>query len=599
MPPPVADDPEALALAARLKQARERLGVSVRELARLTGIPAATISAMERGRDPRWSTLIRYLETVPGLRAADLLPGPIHCPPAASPSLFAYVRRAHGAGARDVVVSRRALVDGRVEERIEVRGMVTEFAESSVRETALCLMRLVAMAPKPVIRSMALPAPGVTRIELCDGETRHSFEFSPEEPVSLDYVRTRILAEEAATVRSVEHVAAFPIGRLTFDVELPPGEVEPRPRLFAWLESRRMEGPAGEIGAFLYSGRVRPTVERAGGRMQVTLKDVLPELVHVVTWDATDGGVALEARCEHEGAPSFAPIARALRARSGRSARDLAEIMGVSHVTLGDAEKGSDVRASTLRRYRRALPEVAPQWLLPSGEAIGKLLPEEAWSALRDLHGIEAEEVVRTCTLAADGSRRVEDTYTRVRALGAAERTITVSQFAATGSFATGRYVILDVETDAAEAEEDMRSRLRRADPRRPIQDLVLPSALTRRGLSWRTHRDYEPSLFLSREAARAHYMSDEPVIGGFGMAPIIPARRLRVVLRAPAGFRPALFWATALPIGRAPSLPPHRILDVAHPGLFEWTSSAGTDHHELSVTWPLSGLSYAIGWEL
>ena len=49
----------------RIRQLRERKGVSLRELARLSGVGAATLSRIESGEgNPRLTTLVRLAEVL-------------------------------------------------------------------------------------------------------------------------------------------------------------------------------------------------------------------------------------------------------------------------------------------------------------------------------------------------------------------------------------------------------------------------------------------------------------------------------------------------------------------------------------------------------
>ena len=82
-------------LGTTLRQAREHLGLNQRELATRLGTGHGGISELEKGRDPRHSTLARYLECVSDLSPLSFFPD-ASCAPPASPAAWRTYRDLYG-----------------------------------------------------------------------------------------------------------------------------------------------------------------------------------------------------------------------------------------------------------------------------------------------------------------------------------------------------------------------------------------------------------------------------------------------------------------------------------------------------------------------
>lgn len=587
-------------LARRLKAARARLGVSIRELSRLAGIPTATISAIEGGREPRWSTLLRYLETVPGLRASDLIPGPHRHPPAASPSLTAYLRHALAQGAEQVTLTQR-LVEGRLERTLHVAALATELVQVSHAETIKRLMQLVCTASREIVQKLQPPDdPGVSVVVHVEAENaRHEFRLLAQDVASIDYRNTVTLPADAPPCTSIEHDSGHAIGRLILSAEIPPGQPV---RLLAWLFSRRIEGSSAEIAAYLYPGASRPRLTRDGDMVSVSIPDVMPAIVHALDWSGDTQSAGHGVLLDEEDPPEagFGSIARELRQRSGMSLRGLAEAMGVAHGTVAEAERDRDPRASTLRQYLHALPDVAPQWLLPAREARGVLTAEEAWNGLRDLHGIEAEALRRECTLFEDGHVDDITEFLRLRTVDGVARPIALGQLHGHNVHGSSSYRLVSMETDADEEEDDVTSRLVLKDHGRPHQVIQVPPAMAARGMWLRIHMTSGNVHVMNREGVHAKYgPTDELVVSGLALTPNVPARTAACTVRFPKGFRPIDVWPVALPYSRPFDHVPLGLLDHVHPGAHRWTSDPEAGLHQLEIDLPLYGLKYGIAWSI
>jgi transcriptional regulator with XRE-family HTH domain len=577
------EDEAGRRLARRLAGARERLGISARELSRRVGIPLATISALEGGRDPKWSTLVRYLETVPGLRAQHLVGGSRLHPPAASRSLTDALRRIAGQRAESVSVEvRRGTLTTRVE------ALSTDLPAKTPERTILLLMQLACTGSQQLLASLEAPKGRARTSRVLEGGVRHEFRAAPGPSVAYRRVERPAPAPEC-----IAHEAGYPMGSLTLTAEVPAGA---EPRLLAWPISRRVEGASAEISACLYSGPQRPVLKRRGRTVSVTLTDVLPGLVHALDWSASppagDPGLAPLP------GTGFGPIARALRERSGRSLRSLADAMKVSHVTISEAERGRDPRASTLRRYVATMPDVAPQWILPAKEARGELTQEETWEALRDLHGLEAEADEWLFLVEPDGNRDEIRTLTSLRSVGAPHRGIAMSSLHGRDVHAKAHYDVRMVGAGSEKDEELLVARHMKADRGRPQQIVSVAAELLARGVTLRTtFRPDKPYLMTKAAAVAKH--GDKRVVQGITAMPQVPVRRLRCAVRFPSGFRFEDAWAVSQPFDRPSSPEPIGVLERAHAGRWQLRVSRDPPELALDVELPLYGLKYGIGWTL
>ena len=165
-------DAAARALARTLIAARERLGLSIRAFGAKSGIPSSTVAALEGGREPKWLTLRRYLETVPGLSASQLLPSPASHAPAASPAMMASVAECLGLVADEVRLSVRV---GRESRRqvLEILGLRALWSEEPAPEHLLGLMRTACVASRAFVRSLQPVSPKRRLVRLQDGGVTH------------------------------------------------------------------------------------------------------------------------------------------------------------------------------------------------------------------------------------------------------------------------------------------------------------------------------------------------------------------------------------------------------------------------------------------
>ena len=110
---------------------------------------------------------------------------------------------------------------------------------------------------------------------------------------------------------------------------------------------------------------------------------------------------------------------REARMRRGLSLRQAAAILDISPQTVLEAEGGSDVRSSTLRRYLERLPGLTPAKVLGLPPGRVPVATPTAWATYRDLCGYVARAVRVTVRELPTGERLRTTTITGLRSLHA------------------------------------------------------------------------------------------------------------------------------------------------------------------------------------
>lgn len=572
---------------ARLRDARERLGLSVRELARQTGIPAATISAIEQGREPRWSTLVRYLETVPGLRAAELVAGPRFHPPVMSLGAWRWFARAIGFHADETRETLRALPDGGARLELVITGLLSTCGDVPSQDLPGALVQAACMA-QPLFVSRLAPEPDATSLVARDGDVEHAFEWSLD-PVVMTYRRTEILARLPERLVHRQAVATRNL-ILGFDAGAGPA---PPARLLAWTRMRDSEGDDASIAPHVHAPPHQPAWHREGSLVAASVEHVLPDMTHALAWDVPDAP-ALPAPPE-----SFAPIARALRDRAGMSARELAHAMGSSHGTVLEAEAGRDPRAGTLERYLRAVPDASAQWLLPALEAGGELTHDEAWEWQRELHGLEAERMVVDSIPRPDGRVVRRQVIDGLRSLEPTAGRVGVALRAFRGLFNFEPGTLESIETSFGEDDES-EVLVQPLEAGGRITRLLLPGRLSSAGCTL-TVTYANPDL--GRRGTRAELLErhgPETVVRGSKTTVTVPTGELAFRLIFPRGLEADEFWPVAYHETHPPRPFRHgSLLERVHREGVTWSLAEDRSEARLAIRRPLCGVSYGFAWAI
>jgi len=275
------------------------------------------------------------------------------------------------------------------------------------------------------------------------------------------------------------------------------------------------------------------------------------------------------------------------RLAAGLSQRALAARMGVSWVTVRQAEMGRDLRHATLERYLTALPTLTARALL-LGKSHG-VPPSRAgaWLAMRELIGFASRSMSRTIVVLPDGGRcettRVIglESSRSAQASGTCRRDLMMAACEGSGS-------ALPLVLVAA------------GDPRPATLDFTADDM--RHAFRIRGH-DVERIDYRCRRHAEAHGGGIPSVLEpadamrmGLLVRVTHPTQRLAFRLRLPRGVRPAspsvIAWPEAL-------LPGERDLaDQHHGGAVPIRMRREGSDLAFDVAHPLPGTCYAACWD-
>ena len=593
---------DAKRVAARLKQARERLSLSLRDLGDLAGIPWGTLAAVERGREPRWSTLMRYLSLVPGLRAGEFLPTPSVQPPEASESVYAFMLDAIGFGADEVHLRLTVNKDGSAVLRREVTRLRAQRDDEEFEMQAKALLQIACVGGNDLVRHLIHDALPEGRFRREEGGVAHEFTLSkPGKPACVRYVRVERLPPGAVR-DEVRLDVGHPVERMRLEAVLPSGTLPSDARAHVWLFSRATEQEEGDLCSWLHPRGLRIATDPATRKVSLDVERVLPDLTYCLRWTSAKmsrpAPPALETAPDVRVPRTFAPIARRLRERACLSQRQLADAMGVVHGTVAEAERGRDPRAGTLLRYLEALPGTPPQVLLPSRAAEGTLTTEEAWAYYRDLHRLECTELRRRYTVRPDGTTEMLEEYLDVRSLSTEGRTVRVVLGAQRSIYVKVASRVEDLHV-SEEMEEDVRTRRVGATEAGPVHEFTIPGRSSRRALSWSVRTVNPGRLSLTAAEGKARAATSLHVSQGTSATPIVPCRRLVVEALLATAQESTLEVAVAIPAIR----PPHRmvppVLEHLHEGRFRFECDRAARRLKLEVEHPLCAISYGVAWRL
>lgn len=583
------EDP-AERLAGQLRAARARLGKTVRQMGELTGIPWTSLAALEGGREPRWSTLMRYLETVPGLRASQLLPPPHPAPPAASRSVHEFLLDAYGYRARRVSVEVRPADGGRrvVETRVEGMRWTGRPAD---RATILSRL-LVACGERPreILSDLLNPPLHEKQLRFPKDKPTWTYriggtEDAPE--VSCHGVAT----EEGEATRVLVHLG---IPAESLELVLHAGGASRRlgGRVVAYPTARGAEGEAADISACLHPEGLE--VSASGRALRTRIPCPMPDLTYVLV--LADGSEA-PAESRESSAPELAELVRRLRERAGCSTRELARRMNVSHATVLAAERGRDASAGTLRAFLAALPGTAPQALLPASSPASPATLVEAWEWYREAHLLEAESFEEIRIVRPDGTRERSLTLTGLRSLDPRDKPVKILLSADTGVFSRGSPQLLSIATEAEDDEDDVRVRTYERMAQGVRHVVTIPGRRSRKGLTLSESRLNQGKVALNLAEGQARNETKDPdiVIGGSSTVSI-PTRRLVHELRLPPNARVRDPYVACKPVALAAVRLDTSWLEHLHAGAYRVEFDLLNGRLRLEVENPLCGFSYGFG---
>lgn len=540
-------DPRAAALGGLLKEKREAAGLTRSELAQRLGISVETVSACEAGRPPRRSTLLRYLHRLPGLSADELLGVTPTDAPEACPSAWASEVRAQGFLAESLEVG---------PEGVRVTGLRATEADPESEPVRRALRRAACTAPGPVLRGVTAES---ERIE-ADG----------------------VVHEWSESVAGLEHRCRGPIEG-AFLLEIPVR------RLILTVAA---EGPhvlrvinpvAGdeELTEALYPGG-RATED---GRLEIT--EPLPRLSYELVPATGQEGI--------RDPEDFAQALRIGRARAGMSVRAVAAASGLGPASVSRTEHGCDPAWLALQGFLHAIPGLRPQDVLP-GPA-----PREDWPRAQAaeyfarVHGLHAVSATKVVEFSPDGETvaTIETKGLRPRDGSLREARVRYPVLRAAAHEVPG--MLQEILAD----EDDVRTRVLREQStgKQTSVELRWPTNMKSGGLWVQRIIKGGERFAMTGEAARAAFGGEGPWRSGVSFSLPHPVDRIRLEVVLPAGFTPVDPRAGAWPATMLPDMSREPLSDAQRPRLMELREEDGRLRLVLSVTHPVFGIRYGIGW--
>lgn len=377
---PTARPPHATAGTA-IRAARIAAGISLRELARRTGMAPSTLHSLEEGTDARLSTLAACARVLPGLTPAALFGKEGSAVPDGTAG-WQRLARIHGTWghrlrrvlvlrrhARELLTSWRGIEtsDGRLDDpdtlrRVLSGALLATPASRGERWTEDLLTNGHLVRERDGILHEARLVRRAGRLQL-DVACREPWPAG--QPV-------RLFGTAAAVpgVHSGDGCAAcamLPVELLSIGVVAHGVALPSEPHVGAWPC-----GLAGTRREHDLVGRavVLPRVRRGRHSIVASFENPMPWITVGLTWDAEPPRPASTSVAVSSPAapPGVNPFRRARRL-AGVTLRELARRLHASPHVVHGAERGRDVRWSTMQRYLEALPALRPEHFFPPDEA--------------------------------------------------------------------------------------------------------------------------------------------------------------------------------------------------------------------------------------
>ncbi|MEM7244167.1 MAG: helix-turn-helix transcriptional regulator [Acidobacteriota bacterium] len=584
-----------------LRDARERAGLTQRELARVMSVSRATVAEAELGADLRHSTLQRYLDTLVSLSPRRLLLPSESEPPTTSAPVWGCWREVAG-----FVVSRvRRRLGSGDEPDLEVEGIRSfggDLADPTHRRS---VMQAVFRGDRAVLASRCRAdedQPG-TKLEFDDATGRHELVLPSDWQDGLSYRKWSpdpVVPDEG----TLAFTPGYPVELLELRVQLGERIDEAEARYRAWPG-----GPAlreQDLADFLRPGGTE--VRRNGGELEIDLSYPQLFVTHEIAWKPEDEesefqseglravelhSVGEETESEPEEPSGLAGVIRRARVHVGLSQRGLAGRLGVSPTTVHNTELGKDPRSSTLQLYLRELQHLSPEELFSGSEPERSATHRELWEHYRQLYGMEAEEESKELILAEDGWAEALYTTRRLRSLVDRRQGLQIS-YASAPLDASAPPDEIEQEGPEEEWDDEFRTRFLRRPDGQAIHQLSFSNEATRRGVSY-TRRVSQASRFAmkARDVPEGRNATE-----GQSFAAAFPVRRLVVAASFPKTYWPRKITARVTPT--FPVGPEHdEELARMHGQRLQLRRYRRQRRIVLSVEEPLIGVQYALTWSL
>ena len=600
--------PRSASLASLAARARMAAGLSQRALAKLAGVSNSTLAELERGEDARWDTLRSIGAVLPGLSAASALNARSRHPPQASSAAVATLRGVLGIGCESL---RLRLDAGEARVEMEVRGVMIDGADpvdgTDDTQVVTALMRAACDGSARFRRELegaALLEAGGS-LQLMVDAIEHRFTLRAGKRRCLDHSRVGRGGPDAENSErdpgapSIRHQSMLPTRELCLELNVPGAAASLRPELRAWMVSSMRAPAESDLARRLHPGRVGLRLKRLGDLSRAVITSPLVGVVYELalveaTADAGSERDHSDSRSRSLALAFVGGNAAKARSDAGLTLRVMAQRVGLSFATVRQLEAGRQPRASTIRAYLDAFPQLAPQDLLPIEERAGSLTLDELWDYQVRLFGFCASEVERVLSVRLNGSTRGVTTTKGLRA-EVADSTVALR-------VGFGRVVMSDrpiaPTLELLSSSEKTRVRTIRHRDGQTMHQLTFPAGLLSKGATYVRTTAWRPSFSMFEERA-ALKGGEAPFVAGASFVLVHPARRLRFRVELPRGYRPTEFRINAWPEAHVPHVDALGVLDVLPHLIHSTRFDESRPGVVIEVTKPLPGIRYAVSWIL
>lgn len=612
--PDVTHSPLALtsdaASAAHLRDARERAGLTLREVASLARLSWVTILEAERGRDLRLSTLRRLRDALPGTTERGLFEGDEAVPAASALGAWAWFSRVADLEVEHLVHHVRIRRDGTRRTRTLLLGVRPRLGGPIDERAVHQAMHLVWLGTPGACPALAgADFLGASRLSRPDGADLHSYRWRGGARGGIfDYSCRPSLPHEGPTLVGAGPVqdpddgasvlVALPVRHARLRVTFDAGAPLPHPQMWhAWWWADEAWGEKSDdlslrLGAPAISVNRRP----ARRSLELHVERPLPCLRLGLRWgrEPTVAGASPAPRPVERGAAVGVMLA-AERQRLSWSQRRLAEALGVSPRTVSAIERGRDPMRSTLRAYLREMP-----WLRPADffEDARREVDRASVAALfRELLGAGSESISHRLVINPDGSGVLRSMTCRLRRLSHSADPMALRELVQDSRRAGPAFRLEHVAVTPRDAP-GLTTRVAGCGPGGFVHELLVPGARAARGVTLERKVVMTSGYpFTEAEFRRLYGDSRMP---SWCLAESISrtTRRLTITVRLPPGAQALRPELTATPLlSRGPARC-RNILAALHPeGAEVMIMRSGAMRIRLDD--PLPGVTYMLIWRL
>jgi transcriptional regulator with XRE-family HTH domain len=601
-------------VAEAVRAARLEAGLSLRELARRTGLTQPALGKLEQGGDPRLSTLRALVAELPTLDVSSLLGrAPRACPPA-SAGAWELMAGLSGYRARRASHSVTVEPDGRVTRALDIQGLRSTASSLKEPTRRSALMHVAFVGPTNLRFDLAAKDSDLLgeSQEIQEEGVGHRFSF----PRALDHHGMRYERIEArpssdgeapgflgppgrpfeqGTAQWVDRVFQELVLRVRFRGPSFPSRVQ----FHVWpvtLGTDRERSTANWRA--LHPGAPASASVSRDGRCELTVVRPLLGLCYGLSWDA-ESQVPGEEGSRTAVSPSRLPdpstLLQEARERAGLSKRELARRMDVSPATVVNLERSGNPRISTLRSCLRQLPELSPVALVSPREPRST---DELWNYYRDVYGSECELDSRVLTIRKDGQARLHAETKGLLATPAALTDLRVRHGVSRLAALAGTTELDSVTVDEGEDSADVRVRVASRRRGAVVSEVRMSGTSAKRRVSY-TRRMTVKGTY--RHPTNPGELQPDGWSGpeAIHMPPGLPARRIVVEVRFTGRAWPYHLQAAVFPLAFVPSRAIGSSLAGLHPEGLNLRCDPKAGVATLTVERPLIGFRYSLSWFL